>query len=45
MPELKIAATVLGPVEMVNRKLQSRTETVAEMMECAETVSNQLKQL
>ena len=42
---MEIAVTVLGPLEQLNRKLQSRSETVAGMMECAEAVSNELKQL
>ena len=43
--ELEIAVTVLGPLEVLNRKLQSKTETVAGMLECAQTVSEELRQL
>lgn len=42
---LEIAVTVLGPLEVLNRKLQSKTETVAGMLECAQAVSDELQQL
>ena len=42
---LHIALIVLKPLELLNRKLQSRTESVAGMLECVQMVSNELDSL
>lgn len=39
---LQMALAVLGPLEMLNRKLQSKAETVAGMMERVQLVSDEL---
>ena len=40
-----MAVMVLGPLEMLNRTLQSKTETVAGMVECVNLVVTELLQL
>lgn len=42
---LQVAVTVLGPLEILNRRLQSKTETVAGMMECVQVVADELSLL
>ena len=39
---LQVAVMVLGPLEMLNRTLQSKTETVAGMVECVNLVETEL---
>lgn len=39
---LRMAVKDLGPLEMLNRKLQSKTEAVAGMMECVNLVVSEL---
>jgi hypothetical protein len=36
-----VAVTVLGPLEMLNRTLKSKAETVAGMMKCINLVANE----
>jgi hypothetical protein len=42
---LQMAVAVLHPIEMLNRRLQSKTETVSGMMECVQLVATELSLL
>jgi hypothetical protein len=42
---LQVTVMVLAPLELLNRRLKSKTETVDGMIECVNLVVNELSQL